>query len=1093
MPFTHLQVKTSYSLMRSTIKINEMVAKAKDLNMDSLAIADDNVLHGAVEFYKAAKKAGIKPIIGMRLAIESLFYPNQTVMVTLLAKNNAGYKTLINLSTKYQLSQKNLSKLDLTGQSQNLVTIIPTDNQEISKLISKSGIKELAAYLDLFEESYLGIHSQQDSELISRIKGLDLPLIAYDDVRCLEAEESMTLDILDHIERNQILQVDTTERIDYSLKSKEDMTRFFKNNNLTEALENNQKVASSCDWQLELGPTQLPKFEVPDGYTRDSYLKELCLQGLKEYKTNYGQDYIDRLEKELAVISQMGFSDYFLIVWDLMAFAHKNDIEVGFGRGSAVASLVAFTLNITGVDPIKYDLLFERFLNKERFTMPDIDLDFPDNKRYMILDYVRDKYGDAHVAQISTFGTFGAKSSVRDILRVKNKSSQEMSKWSNSIPNQIKITLEDAYNESSALRQIVKESSENTRIFEMAKVIEGLPRNRSTHAAGVVMSQAPLIEVVPLQEGIGDMHNTQFTMNDVEAVGLLKMDFLGLKNLKVLDRCYRYSNYEKKGGLNKKDLPINDPHTLNLFAQGDTNGVFQFESEGIKNVLRKIHPSSIEDIIATNALYRPGPMEQIDSYVKRKHGREPITYPHAVLEPILKLTYGIIVYQEQVMQVATNFAGYSLSEADQLRRTMSKKIKIEMDQGREKFITGSKNNGYSEQVAQEVYNYIARFANYGFNRAHAVAYSMLAYHLAYFKAHMPKSFYAAVLSSDWHNKNKVKVYESEIRKRQINIIGPDINRSNALFSVRDQGIQVGLKMIKGVSDDFVSHIISLRQNNKEFESLRDFCERIDEKYLTHQQIEPLIKTGAFDSIGANRRSMVESLESIIESIHMSGGNLSLFEVTKPRVQVIDEYSDEELVALEREATGFYFSGHPMDKYKSLRKTYKAQLIAEVEQGPSKVVLGRVKNVRKIQTKQNKPMAFVTLADESSEFTLVVFTNQYYQYMKQLYKDNILLVSGKVEFKNGEKQLIVDKIRLADSLAESSRTLYLKFDNLSQQSQDFNQVQKLLGGFGAHIKVVIFDQATNQYKLLKSEFNFNADEVSLEKIKAILGKENCVIK
>lgn len=1079
--------------MKSTIKINELVAKAKKLGMSSIAITDDNVLHGAVEFYKAAKNQGLKPIIGMRLAVESLFYPNQTVIVTILAKNNAGYKKLIDLSTRYQLSQKSLSKSDLKGQCQNLIAIIPADDSEIKSHILKSAMDELTAYTNLFDQVYFGVHPQQEDDLIAKTKVLDLPLIATDDVRCLDPDESLTLDILDHIERNQVFQVDTKQRIDYSLKSSQELSHFFKDNGLTEALENNQEVASICDWQLELGSTQLPKFQIPQGYTRDSYLKELCFQGLKAYKSDYGQEYVDRLDKELAVISQMGFSDYFLIVWDLMAFAHDNKIEVGFGRGSAAASLVAFTLKITGVDPIKYNLLFERFLNKERFTMPDIDLDFPDNKRHMILEYVRKKYGDSHVAQISTFGSFGAKSSIREILRVKNKSTQEMTRWSNSIPDQVKITLEEAFAESQALRNILEESSENSRIFEMAKVIQGLPRNRSTHAAGVVMSQDPLTETVPLQEGLGDMHNTQFTMNDVEAVGLLKMDFLGLKNLKVLDRCYHYSSYEKKGGLNKNNLPINDSLTLDLFAKGDTNGVFQFESDGIKTVLRKMKPTSLEDIIATNALYRPGPMEQIDSYVKRKHGKEPVAYPHEDLKPILELTYGIIVYQEQVMQVATNLAGYSLSEADQLRRTMSKKIQTEMDQGREKFLEGAKENGYSEQVAKQVYNYIARFANYGFNRAHAVAYSMLAYHLAYFKTHLPKSFFAAVLSSDWQNKNKVKLYESEIRKRQIEILGPDINKSNALFSVREHGIQLGLKMIKGVSDDFVNHIITLRKNSQKFTSLKDFCERIDERYLNNQQIEPLIKTGAFDNLGPNRRSMVESVESIIESIKISGGNLSLFEITKPRVQVIDEFTDEELVEFEREYTGLYFSGHPLDKYKTLRKSYRTQLIVDVETGSNKTVLGRVTSVRKIQTKQNKPMAFVTLADESADFTLVVFTNQYYQYIKQLYKDNILLVGGKVETKNAEKQLIVSKVAPAESLLENTQTLYLKFENINQQAEELKKIQQLLGGLQASVRVVIFDQATNQYKPLKSEFNYNGDKATLDKIKAILGGDSCVIK
>lgn len=1079
--------------MKSTIKIKDLVDKAKRLGMDTLAITDDNVLHGAVEFYKACQSQGIKPIIGMNLAVDSLFNPNYTIMVTLLAKNNKGYQALIELSTKYQLSQKSLAKPDLQGWSQDLIAIIPTDNKEIQSLVNQGATEELQHFQDLFSQAYFGVNSHQDQDFTDQVKDLNLPLVALGDVRTIETDESLTLDILDHIDRGETFQVDTKKRVDYSLRSTEQMTQFFQDRNLDQALKNNQAIAQACDWQLSLESTNLPKFEVPEGHTTDSYLRELCYQGLSAYKSDYGQDYIDRMEKELEVISEMGFSDYFLIVWDLMAFAHEKGIETGFGRGSAAASLVAFSLKITGIDPLKYNLLFERFLNKERFTMPDIDLDFPDNKRHLVLEYVRNKYGDDHVAQILTFGTFGAKSSIRDILRVKDKSTQEMSRWSKAIPSQPKITLTEAYDQSKTLRQIVSESSENERLFDMAKVIEGLPKNRSTHAAGVVMAQEPLTHTVPLIEGIAGMHNTQFTMGDVEAVGLLKMDFLGLKNLTVLDRCFTYSQYEKSQGLEKGQVPLDDPKTLDLFARGDTNGVFQFESDGIKRVLKKMKPSSIEDIIATNALYRPGPMEQIDTYIKRKNGQEPVTYPHEDLKPILKLTYGIIVYQEQVMQVATQMAGYTLSEADQLRRTMSKKIQSEMDAGRQKFIQGALDNGYSQEVAQEVYDYIDRFANYGFNRAHAVAYSMLAYYLAYCKAHYPKSFFAAVLTSDWHSSAKVKVYESEIRQRQIQLLRPDINTSNTIFSVKNKGIQLGLKMIKGVGGDFASHIMDLRKSSGHFESLRDFCERIDDRYLNPSMVEPLIKAGAFDDIGPNRRSMVESLESIIESIQMSGGNISLFEVTKPRVQVIDEYSDLDLVEMERDLTGLYFSGHPMDKYKPLRTQCQIQMIADLTPGKGRRILGRISQVKKHQTNQNKPMAFIDLVDESGDLSLVVFTDQYLRFIKLLDKDNMVLVQGKVEYRKGEKQMVVDQMTLADTLLESQQVLYLKFDDLSNQENDLKEVQNLLSQPGGSVKVVVYDSASNQYRALRQAFNFNQNPKILDKIRLILGKHNCVLK
>ena len=1099
MSFTHLQVKSSYSLMQSTIKISELAEKAKEIGLSSIALTDHNVLHGAVEFYKEAKTHGVKPIIGMTADIQSLYYPSSSYEVTLLAKNKQGYQELIQLSTTIQLSKESLSRQTIENLSDQVIAIIPTSNKEISYFIKQHNRDELQRIFNLFKEAYYGFYPSQTSEEINLavplFNEMNLPIIALSDVRALE-DDSMTLDILEHIKLNETLQLDTNARIDYSLRDPETDELFFKENNLEEALENNKKVVDMINWELTLGNTQLPHFEIPKGDTTDSYLRKLCLKGLKRYHLDDNQDYLDRLDRELTVISSMGFSDYFLIVWDVMKYAHDNQIETGFGRGSAAASLVAYTLQITGVDPLKYDLLFERFLNKDRYTMPDIDLDFPDNKRHLILNYVLKKYGRKHVAQIMTISTFAAKSSVRETLRVMGATSETMKRWSNAIPSQPNITLPEAYQSSTPLKNIVQESKENERIYERAMIIEGLPRNYSTHAAGVVMSQEPLINNVPLQQGTSDILNTQFTMDDVEAIGLLKMDFLSLKNLTVLSNCFRYSQYENGSLVTKNDIRIDDSQTLELFARGDTNGVFQFEKQGIKNVLRKMNPSTIEDIIATNALYRPGPMKQIDSYIKRKHGQEPITYPHEDLKSILKPTNGIMVYQEQVMQVATKLAGYTLSEADQLRRTMSKKVQSEMDTGRKKFVSGALQNGYSKKVALEVYDYIARFANYGFNRAHAVVYSMLAYYLGYFKTHFPKSFFASVLTSDWGNRAKIKIYESEIRKRSITVLSPDINNSFSGFTVNKDGIQFGLKSISGVTDTFIQNIINERSDNGPFKNLTDFCERIDETFLSNDLIEPLIKVGAFDQIGHNRRSMVESLEELIISIEKSAGNIELFQMLKPGQIKLDEYDKEELIEFEQSLTGFYFTGHPLSQFNPLRERYNAKMIAEIPKEANQFLLGKIIDVRKIKTKTNRPMAFVNIMDESDELDLVVFPNVYVKHIKLLDKGKIIIANGKIDYKNNKKQMIVNELVDATNLTsdkQSNKILYLRFENLNDDNEKLHHIKKLLSKQSGKIPVLFYNEATDKYQKQAAKFNFYESKDLLDQLKDILGEDNCVLK
>ena len=871
----------------------------------------------------------------------------------------------------------------------------------------------------------------------------------------------------------------------------------FKKHHLEEAAKRTVQVAKESNIEIELGNISLPQFQIPADYNTASYLRELCVDGLHKKVRNITEEYKNRLEKELNVISKMGFSDYFLIVWDVMKYAHQQNIVTGAGRGSAAASLVAYSLDITDVDPIEYQLLFERFLNEERYTMPDIDLDFPDNKRDQILQYVNEKYGSNHVAQIATFGTFAAKQSLRDSGRVFGLDSKGLKEWSDAIPSISNISLEESYEKSEKLRDLVDESNKNQRIFDTAKKIEGLPRHISTHAAGVVLSFKPLIEKIPIQEGSSELFLTQFTMGDVEKSGLLKMDFLALKNLTILSDSIQFSKYENNGRkIHAKDIPLNDLETLDLFKKGDTNGVFQFESDGIKNVLKRIKPSSIEDVIAVNALYRPGPMEQIDSFIKRKKGKEPITYPHDDLRDILEVTYGIMVYQEQVMQVASKLAGYSLSEADQLRRTMSKKIQEEMDAGRKKFVSGAIENGYTEETANDVYDYIDRFANYGFNRAHAVAYSMVAYQLAYFKTHYPLSFFAALMKAYSNSKNKLKMFSLEAKKRSITISSPDINTSEYSFIVKNSSIQLGLNGINGLRRDFINEIIKIRKDKGAFKSLVDFAEKIDEKFLKVSYIEPLIYSGALDKITYNRATALKSLDSIIESVKFSGGSVTLFEITKSRENKIEEMTLNERLEKEFEVTGFYFSGHPSEEYNYLRPKNNINFIGELKENKNQRLLGLAKEIKTIQTKKGVPMSFVQLTDETGTVSLTLFPEEHRRFIKDIHQNDIIMVEGKTEKAGREPKMIVRKLKSQNELNKNEETkhiLFIRIESLSGNLQLFEQIQKVLKQFSGEIPVIVYENGTEEHHQLKNEYSVDGSSKLISNLTKLLGDKNIVIK
>lgn len=1101
---TQLQVISTYTLLNSTTTIDQLINAAKNRGYSSIALTDRNILYGAVEFYEKAKQADLKPLLGLELEIESIADPEKAVPMVLLAKNESGFKQLMALSTKRMMEDAPVSLAFLERNSHHLIAITPGMNGEVSQALLASNrqaaAEALEKYKKIFAHFYAGYALRAggpsvQQKLLSLANELNVSVTAFDPVEYIDEDDAFAVDVLKTISANETIEsVKILEKNRHLLAAAE-LTSLYEQAGLKEIAETADKIAEQISIDLILDQPVLPRFPIPEGRETDEYLKQLCTEALPKRIQNPSQIYKDRLEKELTIISKMGFSDYFLIVWDLICFAHSQKIVTGSGRGSAVGSLVSYVLKITDVDPIAYGLLFERFLNEERYSMPDIDLDFPDNQREKMLFYVNQKYGQQHVAQIATFGTFAAKMAVRDSGRVFGLTTQELKKWSDAIPTSLGMTLKRAVEESEKLRKLIEENEQNQLIFDTAKRIEGLPRHVSTHAAGVVISDKPLIDSVPLQQGNGTLSLTQFAMADVEKVGLLKMDFLGLRNLTILSDCLRLTNTDQNLSMTLNDIPLNDPKTLEVFKRGATNGIFQFESPGIKRVLKKLEPNDIEDVIAVNALYRPGPMEQIDTFISRKKGNEPIVYPHDDLEDILGITYGIMVYQEQVMRVASKLAGYSLAEADMLRRAISKKIKSEIDKGRAQFIAGAVQKGYTEDTAATVYHYIEQFANYGFNRSHAVAYSMVAYQLAYFKAHYPAAFYAALMKASSNNKSKLQEYIVEARKRSVKMAGPDINTSDYSFTMRNGIIQSGLDIVKGLRRDLIHSIYSNRRENGQYKDFIDFISRLESKWRKEQYIKPLVYAGAFDQLPENRGTILHSLEGVIDSINMSSGNMELFESLAPRIESVEDLSQEEKLEQEFSVTGFYLSSHPSEQYDELRKAYQMQYIADAKSNRSTKILGTIKSIKTIQTKRGEPMSFVDVTDQTGTCSLTLFPEQHRKYIKRLEKNVTVAAEGKMESDQNGLKLLVRNLNLADSLSlpEKHKTLFLKIESLKEQQEQFTDVQAVLKQHGGNIPVLLYESSTEQKHLLKKQFSVDGSEELLKTLKRILGEKQVILR
>lgn len=1109
MDFTPLDVKSSYSLLKSPTRISDLVTTAKERGYKALALTDENVLYGAVEFYNAAKKAGIKPIFGLRLVVALNETDGTKLDLVFLAKNQRGYQHLMDLSTLQQTRKDKKAPLTVAQISpllNELFIIIPPQSTVFSVLAQPTSILTELANLGDDDSVLLGVNSRLDDVQIDTLqqlsKQLSLPLVGTSPVDYLNANDLFASRVLQAIDAGVELKDPTIEaerRGQHYLHSKEQVIQDYKAKGLSAAAQKTVEVATLCNVELQFRAPVLPHFKNQAGISSQQYLRSLCIQGLKKRRVAPGktiQQYQERLAMELKIIHEMGFDDYFLIVWDVINFAHQQKIMTDPGRGSAAGSLVAYALAITEVDPLQYDLLFERFLNPERAQMPDIDLDIPDNRRDEVLQYVHQKYGHQRVAQIITFGTLAAKQVVRDVSRVFNLPRYDMQRLIDALPHGLHVTLKDALNESQQLKNLLDDNPKFRLLIQVAQQLEGLPRHYSIHAAGIVLSEQPLHEVVPLQDGSDGLLMTQFAKDTVEALGLLKMDFLGLKNLSIMDNTLQMIRQEDPA-FDLQKINFNDPLTLQLFQRGKTEGIFQFESSGIRNVLVNLHPTNFEDIVAVNALYRPGPMENIPHFTARKAGKEKIAYPAPSLEKILGPTYGILVYQEQVMQLASVMAGFTLGEADLLRRAMSKKKKATMEDMRTKFIAGATEHGYSAQVAHQVFEYIDRFANYGFNHSHAVAYSMMAFEMAYLKVHYPAAFFTALMNAET-NIEKLKRHVGDAKQFGVKISGPRINISESSFLLHDGTVYFGFSAIKGVRRDFVAAILEERQENGKFTDLRNFITRIPERWQKQELIEPLIYSGAFDNMGYNRAEMIDALPKLISGIELFAGFANFDDPTlQTAIDQRNEFPLLTRLTKENEYLGVYLSGHPVTQYYQLGQQLHATKIADLYPNSEATIIVLTNHVKTIYTKrEHREMAFVNGTDETGAVDITVFPKQYQQFKEQLETNKILIVRGRVEYREGRGlQLVANQLQDVKKVQQErpSQRWVLRILPSLDTEMVHRELNNIFNEYHGSIPVLLFYPANDKKILLDQKRWLKNSQKAKKALVAVLGQENVVLQ
>ncbi|KQB92308.1 DNA polymerase III subunit alpha [Geobacillus sp. PA-3] len=1093
MTFVHLHVLSGYSLFQSTATVEALVAKAKQLGYRALALTDHQVLYGAIPFYRECQRHGLRPIIGM-MADVVLDGDSGAFPLVLLAANEEGYRHLIEISTAVQMGEeKHVHEAALRRLSGGIIVITPGLNGRVESFLAAGEVAQaketLLRYRQLFAgRLYIAIQRGErtrapyESALLRLAEETGVPVVATNEVRYVEREDALAWRCLQAIGDGVPL-AHIPEEDERYLAALDEMARRFAD--LPEALENSMNIANQCELHIEFGRWRLPKFPVPDGETADSYLRRLCEQGLARRVPSADARYRERLEHELHIIQTMRFSDYFLIVADVLAYARQRGILTGPGRGSAAGSLVAYALSITDVDPIEYGLLFERFLNPERVSVPDIDLDFPDDRREEVIRYVVETYGRDHVAQIITFGTFGAKAALRETAKVLGVSGREAERVMALLPNKQGVTISQWHRESAAFRRALRALPDGERWLTIAKKLEGLPRHTSIHAAGVIISPDPLMRHVPLQPSHGEWPLTQYAMGALEALGLLKIDFLGLRTLTLLGQMVRLIERQTGKPFDVRTLPLDDEKTYALLSAGDTSGVFQLESSGMKRVLAELRPSTLEEIVAVNALYRPGPMNMIPTYIRHKRGEEAISYLHPDLEPILAPTYGVLIYQEQIMQIAARIAGFSLGKADVLRRAVAKKEKALLAEHREAFVAGCVANGYPAPMAEELYRQIVRFADYGFNRSHAVSYTLLSYALAYIKAHYPLCFYAVMLSNASGDREKMVLYSYEAARKGIALLPPSVNRSGYRFAVEGEAIRAGLATVKHVGSA-AKLIIDERKENGPFADFFDFAVRLLPKGLARSALEALISAGAFDELGEERGSLLASIEIAIEHVqlmrpYLEAGGLSL----KPKYADAPPLSPAERRQREKELLGFAVTPHPAAVCRPLFQAVRAVPAAEVHGSPV-VVGGCIAELRKTRTKFGEEMAFITVSDESGELEAVAFPSVYARAAGELEEGNFVLLAGTVDMRAGRRQLV---LRRAERLPTSALYIHASLADRSRLSA----LKLLLEQHRGSTPVYLYDETKRSLLRLPERYGVALTAPLIDELIALFGARRLAVK
>lgn len=1143
MAFVHLHVHTEYSLLDGVCRLDRLCSVAKERGQNAIAITDHGNLFGAVDFYKAAKKEGIKPIIGCEVyvAARSRFdkvhgVDSERHHLILLCKNEIGYQNLTKLVSSAWVdgfyTKPRIDRELLEKYHDGLICLSACLAGEIPKQIMSGDLegaqKTAIWYENVFGKGnyYLELQnhgipeqSRVNEALIRISKNTGIPLVCTNDVHFINPEDAKTQKVLICIATNKTVNDENALDFDsdkFYLKTEDEMRELF--DYIPEALENTQKIADMCNFDFEFGNTKLPNFRVPDGISHYDYMRDICYRGLLErYGENPDKSYIERLEYELSVIKNMGYVDYFLIVADFISYAKNHGIPVGPGRGSGAGSICAYCMKITDIDPIKYDLIFERFLNPERVSMPDIDVDFCYERREEVIDYVVRKYGSDHVAQIVTFGTMAARAAIRDCGRAMGLPYSTVDNVAKKVPHALGVTLESALKESDELKALYDTDEISRELIDTAKSVEGMPRHASTHAAGIVITDRPVSDYVPLARN-DESIVTQFTMTTIEELGLLKMDFLGLRTLTVIDDCVKMIR-EKEPNFDISKISLDDQNVFSLFSSGKTDGVFQCESSGMRNVISKLKPNNIEDIIAVIALYRPGPMDSIDTYIENRHNPKNVVYKTPMLEDILKVTYGCIVYQEQVMQIFRSLAGYSLGRADIVRRAMSKKKHKVMEEEREHFCDGCAKNNISREIANDIFDDMSSFASYAFNKSHAAAYAVVAYRTAYLKCYYPCEFMAALLTSILDNSTKVAGYIEDCKRNGIKILAPNVNESYKTFTAEEESksIRFGLLAIKNLGHDYIDNIISERKINGPYTSFYSFCKRTYGKSFNRRAVESLIKSGALDGLGDNRREMLTNLPFILSELDGTrrrniDGQIGIFDLLSSgeggsssdsyTMKKMAEMELDELLLGEKETTGLYISSHPMEQYAQIAIKLHCQRICDILEvtesdsfdNPPVKIMGIVSHITKKQTKSGETMAFVTVEDMTGSIEVIIFSKLMPPFFKYIEVGKAVFIAGRISVREEEEPRII--LDSAKSVAEikSDREkrigLFIRVD--SNECDEYIKSLEIVKSYKENADMPLYYYFSNTKKYFPVG-KINVNEKLIQDLRQIAGEKNVILQ